>query len=91
MFGAFGVARQESRVTFVSEVAAAAIAERLGLRSPVLPVRGIRSIGKKDMILNDATPVMSVDPETCEVRADGRLLTCEPAAELALAQRYFLF
>ena len=92
MFGAFGRSLQESRVTFVSKAAAAAgIAERLGLRSPVLPVRGVRGVGKKDMILNDAVPEMSVDPETYEVRADGRLLTCEPASELALAQRYFLF
>ena len=92
MFGAFGRSLEESRVTFVSGAAAAAgIAARLGLRSPVIPVRGIRSVGKKDMVLNDATPEMFVDPETYEVRADGRLLTCEPAAELPLAQRYFLF
>ena len=90
MFGALGRSLEESRVTFVSQ-AAEGIAGRLGLRSPVLPVRGIRSISKKDMILNDATPAMSVDPETYEVHADGRLLTCEPATELALAQRYFLF
>jgi urease subunit alpha len=57
----------------------------------VLPVSGIRKIGKKQMILNDATPKMEVDPETYQVRADGQLLTCEPAAVLPMAQRYFLF
>ncbi len=57
----------------------------------MLPVKGIRQIGKKKMLLNDATPDMSVDPETYEVRADGELLTCEPATELPMAQRYFLF
>ena len=92
MFGAFGRSLQNCRVTFVSQAAAQArIAERFGLESPVLPVNGIRQIGKKDMILNDATPEVSVDPETYEVRANGKLLTCEPATELALAQRYFLF
>jgi urease subunit alpha len=92
MFGAFGRSLQMSRLTFVSEAAQeAGIADRLGLQSVVLPVRGIRGVGKKDMVLNDATPDMSVDPETYEVRADGALLTCEPAAELSMAQRYFLF
>ena len=54
-------------------------------------MRGTRGIGKRSMILNDATPVIEVDPETYEVRADGQLLTCEPAAVLPMAQRYFLF
>jgi urease subunit alpha len=57
----------------------------------LLAVRGTRRLGKADMIHNDATPHMQVDPETYEVRADGVLLTCEPATELPLAQRYFLF
>jgi urease subunit alpha len=56
-----------------------------------IAVAGTRSIHKKDMVHNAAMPAIEVDPETCEVRADGRLLTCEPAAELPMAQRYFLF
>ena len=68
-----------------------AIAARHGLESLVLPVRGVRAVGKKQMIHNDATPMMEVDPETYQVRADGALLTCEPAAVLPMAQRYFLF
>jgi urease subunit alpha len=92
MFGAFGRSLQQSRVTFVSQAGADAdVAGQLGLQSQVLPVKGIRNIGKADMILNDAMPDMSVDPETYEVKADGALLTCEPATELPLAQRYFLF
>ena len=57
----------------------------------ILPARGIRSVGKSRMVHNSATPLIEVDPETYEVRADGELLTCEPAAILPLAQRYFLF
>ena len=92
MFGAFGRSLEQSRITFVSEAAkSAGIADSLGLRSSVLPVRDIRSVGKSEMIHNSATPEIDVDPETYEVRANGELLTCEPAAELALAQRYFLF
>ena len=63
----------------------------LGLRKPLEAVRATRAIGKKDMVWNDATPRIEVDPETYAVRADGELLTCEPAAVLPLAQRYFLF
>ena len=66
-------------------------ASRLGLNRPLVAVRGIRNIGKKQMIHNDLTPHIEVDPETYEVRADGQLLTCEPAEVLPLAQRYFLF
>ncbi|MDK9696319.1 MAG: urease subunit alpha [Siculibacillus sp.] len=92
MFGAFGGALTASRLTFVSKAALeAGIAERLGLASTVVPVENCRSIGKKDMVLNDAMPVIEVDPETYEVRADGELLTCEPAEVLPMAQRYFLF
>jgi len=92
MFGAIGRSLQKSRVTFVSQAAyGAGVADQLGLGSLVLPVKGIRQVGKKQMLLNDATPDMSVDPETYEVRADGELLTCEPATELPMAQRYFLF
>jgi urease subunit alpha len=90
MFGAFGRAMTESSVTFVSQ---ALIDKRqtLGLARKLLPVSNTRKIGKRSMILNSATPRMEVNPETYEVRADGRLLTCEPAKVLALAQRYFMY
>jgi len=92
MFAALGTARAQSSVTFVSRAAQDdAIAHRLGLQKSTLAVENTRSITKSDMILNSATPDIHVDPETYEVRADGILLTCEPAAELPLAQRYFLF
>ena len=92
MFAGFGRALTESSVTFVSKAAAdAGVAEHFGLAKPVLPVAGTRTVAKKTMVLNNATPAMEVDPETYEVRADGELLTCEPATELAMAQRYFLF
>ena len=90
MFGAFGRALGESCVTFVSQ-AGLKKAERLGLSKQVLPVMNTRKIGKHSMILNSATPRMEVNPETYEVRADGRLLTCEPAKVLSMAQRYFMY
>jgi len=90
MFGAFGRAMTESSVTFVSQ-ALAQNGEALGLAKKLLPVSNTRTIGKRSMMLNGAAPRMEVDPETYEVRADGRLLTCEPAKVLALAQRYFLY
>src|SRR5687767_4102159 len=91
MFGAFGGGLRTS-VTFVSKAALEdpAVAG-LGLRRPLEAVRNTRKVGKKDMVHNSAMPKIEVDPETYEVRADGKLLTCEPAAELPLAQRYFLF
>ena len=92
MFGSFGRSLTESAVTFVSRAGLDAdLGKRLGLSKTLLPVSGTRQITKADMILNDAVPRMEVDPETYEVRADGELLTCEPAAVLAMAQRYFLF
>src|SRR6201993_522996 len=90
MFGAFGSALGESCITFVSQ-AGLKNAERLGLSKQVLPVSNTRKIGKHSMILNNAVPHMEVDPETYEVRADGRLLTCEPAKVLPMAQRYFMY
>jgi urease subunit alpha len=90
MFGAFGRSLTESSVTFVSQ-AALAKSERLGLAKKLLPVMNTRKIGKHSMILNSATPRMEINPETYEVRADGRLLTCEPAKVLPMAQRYFLY
>ena len=92
MFGAFGRSVERSAVTFVSTAAEAdGIKERLGLAKDTLAVAGTRTIGKADLVLNDATPQVEVDPETYEVRADGELLTCEPAKVLPLAQRYFMF
>lgn len=92
MFGAFGRSLEASSVTFVSAAAQAdGIGASLGLRKSTVAVENTRNIGKADMILNDAMPVIEVNPETYEVRADGELLTCEPAAELPMAQRYFMY
>jgi urease subunit alpha len=92
MFGSFGGATQESAITFVSKAAVEGhLSHHLGIRKAVIGVEKCRSIGKADMIHNSATPNIEVDPETYEVRADGELLTCEPATELPMAQRYFLF
>ncbi len=93
MFGAYGGARTASSVTFVSQAAhEAGIGETLGIAKATLPVANTRGgISKASMVLNDATPKIDVDPETYLVHADGELLTCEPATELPMAQRYFLF
>ena len=92
MFGAFGKMRTNSSVTFVSQAAIdLGLRERLGVAKQLLPVRNTRTISKASMVLNDLTPHIEVDPETYEVRADGELLTCEPATVLPMAQRYFLF
>jgi urease subunit alpha len=91
MFGAFGGGLKKS-FTFVSQAAFdAGIAEQLQLQKTVIAVKNTRNLRKSDMIHNAATPKMEVDPETYEVRADGELLTCEPAKVLPMAQRYFLF
>jgi urease subunit alpha len=92
MFGALGGARHESSVTFLSKVAlAAGVGKRLRLQKKLVAVKGTRKLTKKDLIHNDLMPKMEVDPQSYEVRADGVLLTCEPARELPLAQKYFLF
>jgi urease subunit alpha len=93
MFGGLGAALAATCITFVSAAALDdGIGERLGLRRMLRAVRDTRGgIGKRSMIHNDATPDIQVDPETYEVRADGVLLTCEPADVLPMAQRYFLF
>ena len=92
MFGAFGGARHATSVSFVSQAAQAdGLGATLGLAKETLAVSGTRTIGKADMKLNHATPRIEVNPETYEVRADGELLICEPATELPLAQRYFLY
>jgi urease subunit alpha len=92
MFGALGGARSATSVSFVSQAAMdGGIGARLHLRKRLVPVVGTRTLRKTDMVLNDYLPIMEVDPQTYEVRADGQLLTCEPASVLPLAQRYFLF
>ena len=92
MFGAFGQAPALNSITFLSQAAVdAGVPQALGLHKRIHAVHGVRSLTKADMVLNDQTPTLAVDPETYEVRVDGELVTCEPAQELALAQRYFLF
>lgn len=92
MFGAYGRSVERSAVTFVSAAAQAeGIGAALGLAKDTVAVQNTRKIGKKDLKLNDATPQVEVHPETYEVRADGELLTCDPAEVLPMAQRYFLF
>ncbi|RWM82620.1 MAG: urease subunit alpha [Mesorhizobium sp.] len=93
MFGAYGKAMTNSSVTFVSKAALdAGLRGRLSVDKQMVAVDNTRGgIGKHSMVLNDATPHVEVDPETYEVRADGELLTCEPATVLPMAQRYFLF
>jgi urease subunit alpha len=92
MFGSFGRSLHKSSLTFVSQAGAqAGVAERFGLQKQIAVVKGVRNIGKRHMLHNDYAPKMEVDPQTYMVRADGQLLTCEPAASLPMAQRYFLF
>ncbi|WP_308638754.1 urease subunit alpha [Paenibacillus silvisoli] len=92
MFAAFGKAKYSSSITFVSQAAFdKGIAQELGLSKRVEPIKGCRTVTKKDMIHNDATPLIEVDPETYEVKVDGVPATCEPADVLPMAQRYFLF
>jgi len=92
MFGSFGKAITPTSVTFTSQAALdAGLPERLGLQKQAVAVTRCRTIGKRDMIHNNATPTIEVDPETYEVRVDGELLSGEPAAVLPMAQRYFLF
>ncbi len=92
MFGAMGGALSKTCITFVSQTALdAGIKEKLGLNKNIAAVKNTRSVRKKDMLLNSYQPTIEVDSQTYEVRADGVLLTCEPATSLPLAQRYFLF
>ncbi|OWY65754.1 urease subunit alpha [cyanobacterium TDX16] len=92
MFGSFGGAIAATSLTFVSQIALEQeVPSRLSLQKPAVAVSQTRQIGKQDLKLNDALPRIEVDPETYEVRADGELLTCEPATILPMAQRYFLF
>ena len=92
MFGALGRAKYTTSYTFVSQAALdQGLPQQLGLQKEVLAVQSCRSIGKADMIHNSAVPRVEVDPETYVVKADGEVLSCEPAERLSLAQRYFLF
>tara|TARA_B100001142_G_scaffold2862_1_gene2997 strand:+ start:6047 stop:7756 length:1710 start_codon:yes stop_codon:yes gene_type:complete len=92
MFGAYGRALTESSVSFVSGAAQNdSIRSKLGLEKQTVPVKNTRKIGKLDLKLNVSLPIIEVDPETYEVRADGELLTCQPADEVSMAQRYFMF
>ncbi len=92
MFGAYGRSVEQGSVLFVSGAAQSGnLRAELGLQKQTLAVHNTRAIGKADMVLNDAMPMIEVHPETYEVRANGELLTCAPARELPLAQRYFLY
>jgi len=92
MFGAFGGARTATRMTFLSRAATEDhLSDKLDLRSLIGTVSDCRQLTKADMVNNDWQPTIEVDPQTYEVRADGELLTCEPAKVLPMAQRYFLF
>jgi urease subunit alpha len=92
MFGSYGGALSRTSLTFVSQAAlASGVAEGYGLRKPLAAVKACRTVKKSDMVHNDYLPRMQIDAQTYEVRADGQLLTCEPAAVLPMAQRYFLF
>ncbi len=92
MFGSFGGALHRSSLTFVSQAGLnAGIQERFGLAKQLAAVKNIRAVRKQHMVLNSYLPAMEIDPQTYRVRADGQLLTCEPAVRLPMAQRYFLF
>ncbi|HRH30331.1 MAG TPA: urease subunit alpha, partial [Aquabacterium sp.] len=92
MFGAFGGALSRTSLTFMSQAGlAAGLPAQLGLKKQVVAVRGCRSVKKADMVHNHYLPHMEIDAQTYQVRADGMLLTCEPATDLPMAQRYFLF
>ena len=92
MFGAFGGALHQGSLTFMSQAAVAGgLPERLGLHKRIGAVKGCRGVKKQHMVHNHLLPVMEVDPQTYQVRADGVLLSCEPATVLPMAQRYFLF
>ena len=92
MFGGHGAAPASNSITFMSQAAIdAGVPQSLGLSKKVCPARGVRRLTKADMAFNDATPALTVDPETYEVTVNGEKVTCEPAEVLAMAQRYFLF
>ena len=91
MFGALGKAVKKTCFTFTSKAASSlGVPQKLGLEKVILPVRNCRTIGKKDMMWNDQTPDIKIDPETYEVKVNGKIATVDPAKELSLAQRYFM-
>jgi urease subunit alpha len=91
MFGALGKAVKKTCFTFTSRAASSlGVPQKLGLEKTILPVRNCRTIGKKDMMWNDQTPDIKIDPETYEVKVNGKIATVDPAKELSLAQRYFM-
>lgn len=92
MFGSFGKAVSQTSITFLSKAAIkAGIPEKLKLQKIVKPVKGVRTLTKKDMVFNGETPSIEVDPQTYEVKVDGELINCEPVEVVPMAQRYFLF
>ena len=92
MFGSYGGATARGSLTFVSQAAlSAGVGERFGLHKPLVAVQGCRGVTKAQMVHNSLLPRMDIDAQTYSVRADGQLLTCEPASKLPMAQRYFLF
>jgi urease subunit alpha len=92
MFGAFGGALTRGSLTFVSQAGLnAGIKDRFGLAKPLAAIKNVRGVRKQHMRLNRHLPTMEIDAQTYTVRADGKLLTCEPAVKLPMAQRYFLF
>jgi urease subunit alpha len=92
MFGALGKAVHNTCASFVSKISLEGkVVQGYGLQKMVLPVKNCRSVSKKDLVHNDSTPLIEVNPETYEVKVEGKHITCEPMAELPLAQRYFLF
>lgn len=92
MFASFGRAVETTSITFLSKAAyEAEVHHKLGLKKVIKPIRNVRNLQKKDMKLNGETPAIEVDPQTYEVKVDGKVITCEPAEILPMAQRYFLF
>ena len=92
MFGAYGRSMETNSIIFVSQSASEnKVLDKLTLRKKIVPIENTRNISKKSMKLNNLCPEIKVDPETYEVRLNGELITCEPAKELPMAQRYFLY
>jgi len=92
MFGALGKAKKTTSVTFTSQLALDnGLEEKLKIEKKLVPVRNCRNIGKKDMVYNDATPKIEIDPETYETKVDGKIATVDPAKEVSLARLYSLY
>ena len=92
MFSSYGRSLEMSSITFTSQICLERESlKNAGLKKELIPVENTRNISKKNMMLNNTCPSIEVDPETYEVRADGEIITCEPAKELPLAQRYFMY